>query len=53
MKTYNVTFTFGAVIPVEAVNEEAAQELVEQMDSAELFELAESGFEVQDVEEQE
>ena len=49
-KTYLVSYTFGAVIPVEASSEEEAQEAVDGMDTQELLDLAADGFEIQSVE---
>jgi hypothetical protein len=51
-RTYYVRFTFGASIPVEAESESEAEELVEQMETQELLDLASDGFEVQGVEEE-
>jgi hypothetical protein len=51
-KTYYVTYTFGASIPVEAETEDEAEELVEEMETKELMDLASDGFEVQGVEEE-
>jgi hypothetical protein len=51
-KTYYVRFTFGASIPVEAESEDEAEELVEEMETQELLDLASDGFEVQTVEEE-
>jgi hypothetical protein len=51
-KTYLVSYTFGAVIPVEATSAEEAQEEIEQMDTQELLDLAADGFEIQSVEEE-
>ena len=51
-KTYLVTYTFGASIPVEATNEEEAEEAVEEMDTQELLARAADGFEIQDVKEE-
>ena len=48
-KTYYVRFTFGASIPVEAESEDEAEELVEEMETKELLDLAADGFEVQTV----
>ena len=48
-RTYYVRFTFGASIPVEAESEDEAEELVEQMETQELLDLASDGFEVQTV----
>ena len=51
-KTYYVSFTFGASIPVEATSEEEAEEAVEAMDTEELLALArDDGFAIQDVKE--
>jgi hypothetical protein len=50
VKTYNVYFTFGAGIQVEAESEEEAQGIVENMETEELFDLARDGFEIQNVE---
>ena len=52
-KTYYVTFTFGASIPVEAANEEEAEAAVEEMETQELLDLAADGFEIQGVKEKE
>ena len=49
MKTYHVTFTFGACVTVEAKTEEDAIEAVEEMDTDKLLELASDGFEIQGV----
>ena len=51
-KTFHVTYTFGAAIPVEAESEEEAEELVEEMETKELMDLATDGFEIQGVEEE-
>ena len=51
-KTFHVTYTFGAAIPVEAESEDEAEELVEEMETQELLDLASDGFEVQTVEEE-
>ena len=51
-KTYYVRFTFGASIAVEAESEEQAEELVEEMETKELMDLASDGFEIQGVEEE-
>ena len=51
-KTYYVSFTFGASIPVEAESEEEAEELVEDMETQELMDLASDGFEIQGVTEE-
>jgi hypothetical protein len=51
-KTYYVRFTFGASIPVEAESEDEAEELVEDMETQELMNLASDGFEIQGVEEE-
>jgi len=48
-KTFYVTYTFGASIPIEAESESEAEELVEQMETQELLDLASDGFEVQTV----
>lgn len=53
MTVYFVTFTFGASIPVEAESEDEAEELVEDMETKELLDLAADGFEIQGVEEEE
>ena len=50
-KTYYVTYTFGASIPVEAASEEEAEAAVEAMDTQELLDLAADGFEILDVKE--
>ena len=52
-KTYNVTYTFGASIPVEAASEEEAEAAVEEMATEELLARAADGFEIQDVKEAE
>ena len=44
-KTYYVTYTFGASIPVQAESEEEAEATVEEMDTDELLALAKDGFE--------
>jgi hypothetical protein len=49
-KTYFVSFTFGASIPVEAESEDEAEELVNDMETKELMDLAADGFEIQSVE---
>jgi hypothetical protein len=49
-KTYYVSYTFGASIPVEAESEDEAEELVEDMETQELMDLAADGFEIQSVE---
>ena len=51
-RTYYVSFTFGASIPIEAESEEEAKEIVEDMETKELMDLAADGFEVQGVEEE-
>ena len=51
-RTYYVSFTFGAAIPVEAESEDEAEELVEEMETKELMDLAADGFEIQGVEEE-
>ena len=51
-KTYYVTYTFGASIRVEAEGEDEAEELVEQMETKELMDLAADGFEIQNVTEE-
>ena len=51
-KVYYVSFTFGAAIRVEAESEDEAEELVEEMETQELLDLASDGFEVQTVEEE-
>ena len=51
-RTYYVRFTFGASIPVEAESEDEAEELVEEMETKELMDLAADGFEVQNVTEE-
>jgi hypothetical protein len=51
-KTYYVSFTFGASIPVEAESKDEAEEIVEEMETTELMDLAADGFEVQNVEEE-
>ena len=51
-KTYYVSFTFGASIRVEAESEDEAEEIVEEMETKELMDLASDGFEIQGVEEQ-
>jgi hypothetical protein len=48
---YRVTYTFGAVMIVEAANEEEAERKVEELTTDELFAVARDGFEVQSVEE--
>ncbi len=48
-KTYYVSFTFGASIPVEAASEEQAEAAVEEMETQELLDLAADGFEIQGV----
>ena len=48
-KTYYVSFTFGASIPVEAASEEEAEAAVEEMETQDLLALAADGFEVQGV----
>jgi hypothetical protein len=48
-KTYYVTYTFGASIPVEATSKEKAEAAVEAMDTKELLARAADGFEIQDV----
>lgn len=45
-KTYYVTYTFGASIPVEAASEEEAEAAVEEMETNELLALAADGFEI-------
>ena len=51
-RTYYVSFTFGAAISVEAESEDEAEELVEEMETKELMDLAADGFEIQGVEEE-
>ena len=51
-KTYYVSFTFGASIRVEAETEDEAEELVEEMETRELMNLATDGFEIQNVTEE-
>jgi len=51
-KIYFVRFTFGASVRVEAESEEQAEELVEEMETKELMDLAADGFEVQNVTEE-
>ena len=51
-KTYYVSYTFGASIPVEAESEDEAEELVEDMETQELMDLAADGFEIQNVTEE-
>ena len=51
-KAYFVRFTFGASVRVEAESEEQAEELVEEMETKELMDLAADGFEVQNVTEE-
>jgi hypothetical protein len=48
-KTYYVTFTFGASIPVEAASEDEAEAAVEEMETQALLALAADGFEIQGV----
>jgi hypothetical protein len=48
-RTYYVTFTFGASIPVEAASEEEAEAAVEEMETQQLLALAADGFEIQGV----
>jgi hypothetical protein len=52
-KAYYVSFTFGASIRVEAESEDEAEELVEEMETKALMDLASDGFEVQTVTEDE
>ena len=51
-RTYYVRFTFGASIPIEAESEDEAEELVEEMETKTLLDLASDGFEIQSVEEE-
>lgn len=51
-KAYFVRFTFGASVRVEAESEDEAEELVEEMETKELLDLASDGFEIQGVEEE-
>lgn len=51
-KVFYVSFTFGASIRVEAESEDEAEEIVEEMETKELMDLASDGFEVQGVEEE-
>ena len=51
-KAYFVRFTFGASVRVEAESEDEAEELVEEMETKELMDLASDGFEIQGVEEE-
>ena len=52
-RTYYVTYTFGASIPIEAESEDEAEEMVEEMETKALMDLASDGFEVQTVTEDE
>lgn len=52
-RTYYVSYTFGASIPVEAESEDEAEALVEDMETKELLDRAADGFEIQGVEEEE
>ena len=47
-RTYYVSFTFGASIRVEAESEDEAEEMVEDMETKELMDLAADGFEIQE-----
>lgn len=49
---YNVLFTFGGCISVEAESIEDAEALVEEKDDEELLPLCLSGFAVQAIEEE-
>ena len=51
-KTYLVSFTFGAAIQVEAESEDEAEEMVEDMETKTLLDLASDGFEIQNVEQE-
>ena len=51
-RTYYVSFTFGASIPIEAESEDEAEELVEEMETKTLLDLAADGFEIQTVTEE-
>ena len=51
-RTYYVSFTFGASIPIEAESEDEAEELVEEMETKTLLDLAADGFEIQSVTEE-
>ena len=51
-KTFYVTYTFGASIPVGAESEDEAEEIVEEMETKELLDLTSDGFEIQGVEEE-
>jgi hypothetical protein len=51
-RTYLVSYTFGARLPVEAESEDEAEEMVEDMETKELMDLASDGFEIQGVEEE-
>ena len=48
---YNVNFTFGGCVEVEADSEEMAESVVAEMDDCNLWEICEDGFEIQSVEE--
>ena len=50
---FRVSYTFGATILVDAEDEDAATEKVEQMPNDELFAYAKDGLEIQEVVEEE
>ena len=47
---YNVTYTFGACITVDAKSEDDAIEQVEEMETDELLQSASDSFEIQSAE---
>jgi len=49
VRTYLISYTFGATISVDADNKENAIEAIEAMDTEELLNAASDGFEIQDV----
>ena len=51
-RTYLVAFTFGAAIRVEAESPEEAEQLVEDMETQDLMDLAADGLEIQSVEQE-
>jgi hypothetical protein len=51
-RTYYVSYTFGASIRVDAESEDEAEELVENMETQALMDLAADGFEIQNVTEE-
>jgi len=52
-KDFAVAFTYGGVVVVSAIDEEAAGNVVEEMTDDDLFAIAKNGLEIQSVEETE